>query len=524
MSKVLIMVRTSTEGQSIQEQHNEMLEFVKNKGYREEDCVWIEEQGASAAKMDDRYKAMLQSVKDAIENDKEINCFACWHLNRAFRTEEAYIDIKNFLVPRKIQFLVKNPSLELLNPDGTINNGMEMSMALFAVLNKQDNLERKAKFKRAKAEMARKGMYTGGRNAKKFGYKVVNKYFVEDEVEGAIVKLIFQLYSTGEYSTYSLADEINSRGYTHNGKPFDGTFVGSVIKSQQYTGVPDEKWNNRVYPPIISEEIFNQCREIAEKNKIMLRQGKKMVLCSKLVKCSECGHFFCSAAKHLRCNGGDKGKGVCTNSITLKESVVDLVAWRIAFNEHMDYLIEVSENNAQAYNERLEVIEQKINTINGIISESDTKKKRIIDTYLEGYMDKKERDLRLSKLQDDISIHKKEINALEEERGAILGLLENVNKEKDEWLYYDTLDAMSSSIKTDEDRYRILHKHILKIIPHRHQYGEKSPKAKKENGILLEIYTVKGEVKKFIYLPKEQKGDNLLTYHEDKGLWIGERL
>lgn len=523
MSKVLIMIRTSTETQSIQEQHNEMLEFVKNKGYKEEDCVWIEEQGASAAKVDDRYKIMLQSIKDAIEGDKEINCFACWHLNRAFRTEEAYIDIKNFLVPRKIQFLVKNPSLELLNPDGTINNGMELAMALFAVLNKQDNEERKAKFARTKKTYAAQGKFTGGSKKRKFGYKVdENKYFVPDEVESEIVRLIFQLYSTEEYSTYSLADEINSRGYTKNGKPFDGTFVGAILKSKHYTGLPDEKWNNRVYPPIISEEIFNQCREIADKNKLMLRQGKKLVLCSRLLKCNECDHAFVSASKHFRCNGADKN--ICTNNITLKESVVDYIAWRVAFDEHMKYLIEVSENNTQQYNERLEVIDQKIKTINNIIADSDTKKKRIVDTYLEGFIDKKERDLRLSKLQNDILIHQKDLSGLNEERNAILGLLDNVNKEKDEWLYFDTLDAMNSSVKSDEDRYRIIHQHILKMIPLRHQHGPKGPRAKKENAIMLKVYTVKGDIHKFIYLPKEQKGYNLLTYDNDKNVWLGERL
>ena len=516
------MIRTSTEAQSIQEQHNEMLEFVKNKGYKEEDCVWIEEQGASAAKMDAKYKAQIKAIKDAIDGDREINCFACWHLNRAFRDENAYIDIKNFLVPRKIQFLVKNPSLELLNPDGSINNGMELAMALFAVLNKQDNEERKAKFARTKKVYAEQGKYTGGTN-KKFGYKVdANKYFVEDELEGKIVRLIFQLYSTGEYSTYSLANEINSRGYNHNGKPFDPTFVGSIIKSKQYTGLPNEKWNNRVYPPIISEEIFNQCRDIADKNKWMLRQGKKMVLCSRLIKCSECDHAFVSASKHFRCNGNDKG--VCTNNINIKESVVDHAVWNIAFDEHIKYLIEVSENNTQQYNQRLEVIDQKIQTINVIISESATKKKRIVDTYLEGYIDKKERDLRLSKLQDDILIYQKDMSALQEEKSAILGLLDNVNKEKDEWLYYNTLDAMNSGVKSDEDRYRIIHQHILKILPSRYQHGEKGKKAKGDNAIMLEIYTVKGDIHKVIYLPKEQKGNNLLTFHNDKGIWLGERL
>lgn len=523
MSKVLIMVRTSTESQSIDAQHKEMVDFCKQHGYKEEDMIFMEEQGASASKMNSKYVDLINRVKEEIERNKDIKCFACWHLNRAFRTEEAYIDIKSFLVSRGIQMMVKNPYLVLLNDDGSINSGMELAMALFAVLNKQDNEERKAKFKRAKAEMAKKGMYTGGSKARKFGYRIdTNNYFVEDEVEGQVVRLIFQLYSTGEYSTYSLSDEINSRGYTHNGKPFDGTFIGTILKSKHYTGLPDEKWNNRVYPPIISEEIFNQCRDIAGKNKIILRQGKKLVLCSRLIKCNECNHAFVSASKHFRCNGADKG--ICDNNITLKESVVNLVAWRIAFDEHVKYLIEVSENNTQQYNERLEVIAQKINTINDIIAESDTKKKRIVDTYLEGYIDKKERDLRLSKLQDDTLAHQRDLSALNEEKNAILGLLDNVNKEKDEWLYYDTLDAMRSGVKSDEDRFRIIHQHILKIIPSRYQYGEKGKKAKKENGILLEVYTVKGDIHKAIYLPKEQNGNNLLTYHIDKGLWIGERM
>lgn len=521
-NKILVFLRVSTESQDLQEQKNEMIEFVGFNGYSEEDIIFLEEKGASAIKLNDKYMAMVNTLLSYI-NNKEVNCVAIWSVNRILRDEEIYPKIKKALVENKVQLLIKNPSLALLNPDGSINQGSELALSLFSTMATQEMRERKEKFRRTKKAYAAQGKYCGGRNAMKFGYKVDdNKYFIPDDVESEIVRLIFQLYSTGEYSTYSLANEINSRGYTKRGKPFDGTFIGTLLKSKSYTGQPDEKWNDRVYPPIISEEIFNQCRDIADKNKLMLRQGKKMVLCSRLLKCTECNHAFVSASKHFRCNGADKG--LCTNNITLKESVVDLVAWRIAFDEHMKYLIEVSENNTQAYNERLEVIEQKINTINGIIAESSTKKKRIVDTYLEGYIDKKERDLRLSKLQDDILVHQKDLSALEEEKSAILGLLENVNKEKDEWLYYDTLDTMQSGVKSDEDRYRIIHQHILKIIPLRHQHGEKGPRAKKENAIMLEIYTVKGDIHRVIYLPKEQKGDNLLTFHNDKGIWLGERI
>ena len=519
--KILVFLRVSTDSQDLQGQKNEMRDYVKTMGYDEDDIIYLENKGASAIKLNDKYIDMINTLKDYIDR-QIIDCVAVWHINRLGRSDEVLTELKNIFIKNKIQFICKNPSLVLLNEDGSVNSGTELAFGLFSILVKQDFEEKKAKFKRAKTEMSKKGMFVGG-HSRKFGYKVdANNYLVEDEEESRIVRLVFQLYSSGEYSAYSLAKELNSRGYTRFGKPFDRRFVSNIIQSRQYTGLPDEKWNDRVYPPLISIEMFEKCRGIAEGNKIVLRSGKKMVLCSKLVKCPECGLTFTSKGKYFRCNSVAENR--CGNNITLRESVVNEIAWRVAFMEHMDYLMEVSENNTQLYNERLEVIEQKLNTLNGIIAESSSKKKRIIDSFIEGYLDLKERDLKLSKLQDDILIHQRDIKALEEERSAILGLLENVNKERDEMLYYDTLDTIGNGVKTDEERYKIIHQHILKIIPSRYQHGERSKKAKGDNGIMIEIHTVRGETKKFIFLPSAQRGDNLLTWHDDKGMWIGERI
>lgn len=516
---VLVFLRVSTEVQDLENQKIEMRDFVKSMGY--DNIIYIEGKGASAIKISDEYIEMYEEVKQHIIN-KDIDAVAVWAVNRLARSEEWFVKFKNLFIENKIQFIVKNPTLCLLNEDGSVNAGSELALSLFSTMSKQEMQERKEKFKRTKKTYAAQGKYVGG-HSKKYGYKVdENNFFVVDEEESAVVKLVFDLYSTGEYSAYSLAKELNSRGYTKWGKPLDRRFISNIIQSQQYTGLPDEKWNNRVYPPIISVELFKKCRDIANGNKLVLRQGKKMVLCSRLIKCPECGHTFTSKSKHFRCNYVQDG---CSNGITIKESVINEIAWRVALKEHMDYLIEVSENDSQKYQERLEVIELKIKTLNNIIDDSDKKKKRIIDSFIEGYIDLKERDLRLKKIQDDIVIHQKEINALEEEKRAILGLLDNVNKDLDEWLYYDTLDAVENMVKTDADRYKILHQHIVKILPSRCQYGKNSrDKYKSKNAILFEIYTVKGEVKKFIYLFKHRKGDNLFTYHDDKDLWLGEKL
>jgi DNA invertase Pin-like site-specific DNA recombinase len=206
--KILVFLRVSTEAQELDTQRNEMRDFVKSMGYT--DVIYVEGKGAAAIKINDEYISMYEEVKSYIDR-KEISAVAVWHVNRLARDEEWFVKFKKLFIENKIQFIIKNPTLCLLNEDGSVNAGSELALSLFSTMSSQDMEEKKAKFKRAKAERARKGMYNGGTN-KKFGYKVVNKYFVEDETEGAIVKLIFQLYSTGEYSTYSLANELNSRG------------------------------------------------------------------------------------------------------------------------------------------------------------------------------------------------------------------------------------------------------------------------------------------------------------------------
>lgn len=514
---ILVFLRVSTEAQELDAQKKEMQDFVKSMGYSE--VIYVEGKGASAIKINDEYISMYEEVKSYIDR-KEISAVAVWHVNRLARDEEWFVKFKKLFIENKVQFIIKNPTLCLLNEDGSVNAGSELALSLFSTMSAQDMAEKKAKFKRAKSAMAKIGKFAGG-HSRKFGYKVdENNYLIPDEYESEVVKLIFDLYSTGEYSAYSLAKEMNSRGYTRFGKPFDRRFVSNIIQSKQYTGLPSEKWNDRVYPPIISIEMFEKCRGIADGNRIVLRQGKKMVLCSKLVKCPECGKSFTSKSTHFRCNSVEED--MCTNTITLKESVVDLVAWRVAFDEHLKYLIEVSQNNTKTYTERISVIEQKISTLQVIITESDTKKKRIVDTYLEGYIDKKERDLRLSRLQDDVVIQQKEISALEDEKRAIMTLLDNVDKELNEMIDIDTMNAMSNNIKSDTDRYNIIHKHILKIVPSRCQYGEKGRRVKGLNAVLIEIYTIKGDLHKVIYLPKAQRGNNLYTYHNEKGLWLGE--
>ncbi len=522
MGKVLIFVRSSTEKQEIEDQKKEMQDFVKSMGYSDRDVVCLEDKGASAIKLNDKYLNMVDVLKEYIK-DGSIECCAVWHMNRLGRNDEVLIELKNLFIKHKIQFICKNPSIVLLNPDGSVNEGAELAFGLFATMVKQDMLEKKAKFKRAKSAMAKKGQWIGG-NTRKFGYKVdENQFFVEDENDGAMVKLIFELYATGKFSTASISDELNARGLKRtDGLPINPTFISRIIKSKSYTGAPDENNSDRIYPPLITEELFQRCREVANGNKLEMRQGERLILCSKLLRCKDCGALYTSNSRHFGCCRSYGRHKKCMNTLKIRKCVVDNILWRVAYTYHIQYLLELNEGLIQEYTEKVTVLGQKIVTLTEKIDNVEGKKKRVIDTYLEGFIDKKERDLRLSKIDAEVLTQKDELNALNEQKNNTLRLLENVSADLEDIDMTGALDAMDIAEKSEKEKYDIIHKHIDKVIPERMSFGKRDPRTKRDNGVLFTIYMVNGNILKYLFISKFYQGHNLYIWNGKE--WVADMV
>lgn len=500
MSKVLIMVRTSTESQSTEDQKKELIDFCLSEGYRKKDIVCVEKQGASAAKVDDDYREMIDEVKSRIESDPEIKCYAVWHLNRAFRTEEVYIELKTFFIKHGVQVICKNPYLHLLTPDGKVDPGMELAMGLLAILAKQDNEERKAKFKRAKTSMAAKGKYIGG-NTRKFGYKVdENGFFIEDEKEGKIIKTIFDLYSTGNYSTYTLSRELKERGMD-----VGESLVNKALRCKAYIGEAVKGKIVVTYPPIIDKDLFEKCRKIREGNKLVMKRGKRICLGAKIVKCPTCGATCTSNSKHYVCCRHSH-HGPCSNGFALRQDVADELLYRFAFGLHMMWLMDISEGKMEEYRKELEILGTKLDAAQKKMEDFSGKKERIIESYMEGFIDKKSRDLRLSKVEDEVKVHRDYMNSLEGKRRALLGLLKKGKG--------DTVENFMNAAKSmkETDKYDIIHKHIESLVAVPESYGKRDPRTSRPNAVHITITSVYGSTSEHLYFPKFYQGHNLYTW------------
>lgn len=521
MKRILVFLRVSTEVQELDNQKAEMRDFCLASGYSDDSIIYVEGKGASAIAINDEYLEMYNEVKKYIDNG-EICAVAVWAVNRLARDEEWFVKFKKMFIENKVQFLVKNPTLALLNPDGSVNAGAELALSLFSTMAKQEMQERKEKFSRTKRANAKIGKWVGGRT-RKFGYRIdENNFFVIDENDGEIVRLAFQLYSTGEYSAERIAKELNERGHKRNdGLPINVWFVTRVLGSAGYTGEPDEKNNMRVYPALITKELFERCRDIATGNRLTMRTGERIVMGAKLLKCPVCGctytsnsrHFMCTANAHKDCD-----------KLSIRQCVVDHILWKVTFACHFDYLMDLSKNNTDKYLKQIDVIDQKIMSFNGRIAETAEKKQRIIDTYLEGFIDKKTRDSRLSKVDSDAVAYQREINSLEEEKAGILGLLDKIDKDIEDLKWLNALQVIEKSVTTDLDRYNLIHQHILRVTPERMQFGKKDRRVTRDNAVKFTIHTVGGAVKEYIFIPKFYQGYNLYWYDEEKGIWMMEKM
>ena len=490
--KALIMVRVSTEAQKLEDQHREMEVFCKNEGYDE--LVFVEDRGASAIKLNDQYRLMIEQVKDEIGKDPSIVCFAVWELSRAFRNELVFQEVKQFLVERRIQFLVKNPYLKLLNPDGSVNSGMEIAVTLMATLAKQEMELKKERFHRAKKAMSAQGRFIGGRGPK-FGYKVGKDGYIEIDPEtGPVVRMIFDMYSTGKWSVRSLWDELKERGYE-----VSYHIMGRMLWDRSYIDSP--------YPPIISRELWDRCEEVRKRHFISIPQGNRHCFGAGIFKCPVCGNNMIPEGAQYRCRHHNKVSAPphCSNGLTIRVENLDGLLWFLAVQEETKYRMKMYREGKDEVGREVEVLREKISAARKKLEGMEEKKGRIMELYLEGHLKKDEKDRKLLQCDENSKMTENTILGLEEKLEGFLAILEgNVEELPD----LDRIKGIYEGVIGESDLKemdRIVKRQIERVTAVAAEFkGRKSAQ-------LIEIETVYSGVKRFIYVARKWKGHYFFT-------------
>lgn len=211
-------------------------------------------------------------------------------------------------------------------------------------------------------------------NSRIFGYVKQDGRLVIDENEAPMIRELFALYATGEYSMRQLQDLFWEQGYKNtNGKKINHNTLSGIISNPKYKGyyvgnkvkvvdlfskkqkfLPPEEWvmfkdeTGQIVPAIVSEELWDQANAVLKKRSedVKSRQGicnHANLLTGKLI-CTHCGAAYYRRDSKDR-QGNKNSKWVCSGKI--KNGADACPSFPIYESELKPILLEVFQDGSQ---------------------------------------------------------------------------------------------------------------------------------------------------------------------------------
>lgn len=292
-------------------------------------------------------------------------------------------------------------------------------------------------------------------NSRIFGYRKDGGRLVIDEEEAPMVRELFELYATGEYSMKQIETLFWEKGYrNHNGKKIAHTTMSGMIANPKYKGyyvgnkvkvidlftkkqkfLPPEEWvmfkdeTGEIVPEIVSEELWEQANAVLKKRSedVKNRQGicnHQNLLTGKLY-CTHCGEAY-YRRDSVDKSGNKNSKWVCSGKI--KNGAESCPSFPIYERELKPLLFEVfseTEVDAEALiEEYLEMYKslqgggtaKKINVLRQQIELAQKKKSKLLGYNAAGQLSDRDFLAMNKECEQEIETAEKELYELEEQQ------------------------------------------------------------------------------------------------------------
>ena len=277
------------------------------------------------------FNEMIADAKEGLFDliiTKEISRFARNTLDSLQHTRE--------LLNCGVGVFFQNDNINTLDEDAELRLTIMSSIA-------QDELRKLSSRVKFGHQQAIKSSVVLG-NSRIFGYIKDDKRLVIDESQAPMVRDLFRMYATGEYSMKQLETYFFNQGYrNYNGNKIAHTTMSGIISNPKYKGyyvgnkvrivdmftkkqkfLPPEEWvmfkdeTGEIVPAIVSEEIWDKANEVLSRRSedVKNRQGlcnHANLLTGKLY-CSHCGTAYYRRESKSK-DGTVNSKWVCSNKI-----------------------------------------------------------------------------------------------------------------------------------------------------------------------------------------------------------------
>lgn len=270
MNRCICFSRVSTSSQNLGPQNDKIINAAINDGYARNEIILIEHK-ESGVRVSFDERIGIKELMMYVNEYKDINAIYIYELSRLSRIPTDLYKIRDFLYNNQINLVCLNPSMKLLNDDGTFNETSSIIFGIFVSLAEQEGYLRKARIKKAVDKNRALGLHTGGN--KMFGYTTNDKHeYIINHNQADIVTEIFDMYVNKQMSIRRIARELSDRGIKmqtigKNDNP-NSTYltmcvnINNILKRHEYIGEVIGK------PAIITKEIFDKAQEIMKKRTI----------------------------------------------------------------------------------------------------------------------------------------------------------------------------------------------------------------------------------------------------------------
>lgn len=356
-------------------------------------------------------------------------------ISRFARNTLDSIHYTRLLLSNGVAVLFENDNINTLDEDS------EFRLTIMAGVAQDEIRKLSSRIKFGHKQAIKNGVVMG--NSRIYGYEKEHGRLVINESEAEMVRLIFQLYSTGEYSTPKLEKLLWDRGYrSYSGKKISRAVIGHIITNPKYKGfyvgnkvkivdmftkkqrfLSQDEWvmwkdtEGGTVPAIIDEATWEKANLIFNRRSSGIKSGKASYKSDNLFT----GKLYC--AEHnvpfylkARTNAKGENNGIWRCSHKIKNGADSCETFSIKETELIEIVTDLLTDAYNSFDELAELylqfykeskndstIDLKLKELEEEIAHLNARKDKLLDLSLDGKLTNTEFGIRNNRLNDDIA-------------------------------------------------------------------------------------------------------------------------
>lgn len=428
MIKAIVFLRVSTNKQTLEQQQSAMMQIAL-KDFKESEIAIIEGK-ESASKLDRDQRQTLTSLFNCIKENPSVTRVYFYAVDRLSRKAAMVSVIADELADMHIDCYFHNPfQLHTLTPDGKRNPIADMMLYFLGKGAEMETNLRVQRVEDKRKEMVSNGQIATGKVLLGYFRDPVTKKAVIDEESAQYIRMMFDMYVSGEHSLSTIGDKMIQLGVLKNtGKKTVKTDrVRSILTNLSYSGRENDN-TKYPYPAIVSPELQDKVIKMLSDNFVGEKKDTNTIYYAK-------GLLFSKYTNHAMClwRASQVYRTSKDDSIQLNIGI-NAAEWIVKYNtlQHLSIFNSINrQHNKQHLLDNIEKNNQSIERLDGMIEDLNKQFNRLYNMFKKGLVpvdayenDVKDNRKQMSKLEGEIA-------KLKSENAHINSMMESPVKDKE---------------------------------------------------------------------------------------------